>query len=146
MNTNHIRERDPAAAAKIVLENCSYGGLEGIREALRRDIVEKISHEGYAQQERLLLEEVYRRLGSSEGLISYGSEQVKKAAEYGAVDTLIAANSLLTNEGKRSQVEDIMQEVESKGGRVKIIGDDDEALERLNSLGGLAATLRYKFT
>ncbi len=142
---NHIRGPDSAAASKVVLENCSYGGLEGIKEALRRDVVERISHEGSAQQERLLLEEVYQRLGSGEGLVTYGIGEAKRAAEYGAVDTLISANSLLTDDEKRGEVEGIMQEVESKGGKVRIIGDDDEALDRLNSLGGLAATLRYKF-
>ncbi len=142
---NHLREKDPAAASRVVLENCSYGGLDGIKEALRREVVEKITHESSAQQERLLLEEVYRRLGSSEGLVTYGFEEVKRAAEYGAADTLIVANSLLADEEKRNTVEGIMQEVESKGGKVKIVGDDDEALERVNSLGGLAVTLRYRF-
>ncbi len=142
---NHVRERNSSAAAKTVLENCSYGGLDGIKEALRREVVEKISREGSAQKERLLLDEVYRRLGSSEGLVTYGMGEVKEAAGYGAVDTLISTNSLLADREKRGEVEDVMQEVESKGGRVRIIGDDDEALERLNSLGGVAATLRYKF-
>jgi protein pelota len=142
---NHIRQQNSSAAAKVVLENCSYGGLDGIKEALRRDVVEKISHEGSAQQERLLLEEVYRRLGNSEGLVTYGMNEVKEAAGYGAVDTLISTNSMLADSEKRGGVEEIMQSVESKGGRVRIIGDDDEALERLNSLGGVAATLRYKF-
>ncbi len=143
---NLIRERNPDAAAKVVLENCSYGGLDGIKEALRRDVVEKISHEGSAQQERLLLEEVYRRLGNAEGLVTYGMSGVKKAAEYGAVDTLISANSMLAEKEKREEVDGLMKDVESKGGKIRIIGDDDEALERLNSLGGVAATLRYKFS
>lgn len=142
---SHLRGQNAAAAAKVVLENCSYGGLDGIKEALGRDVVEKISHEGSAQQERLLLEEVYRRLGNAEGLVTYGFGEIKKAAEYGAVETLISTNSLLADNEKRSEVEGIMQEIESKGGRIRIIGDDDEALQRLNSLGGMAAMLRYKF-
>ncbi len=142
---NYFREQNPSAASKVILENCSYGGLDGIKEAIRREVVEKIAREGSAQQERLLLEEVYRRLGSGDGLVAYGATEVKKAAEYGAVDTLISANSLLTNDQKHTEVESIMQTVESKGGKVRIVGDDEEALERLNSLGGLAATLRYKF-
>ena len=69
-----------------------YGGVEGIR-ALIEKIKDKISNLKYIR-EKQVMQRFMKEISNDTGLVSYGVEDVQKALNYGAVDTLILSERL----------------------------------------------------
>src|SRR3989344_3879137 len=74
-------------------------------------------------------------------------ENVKNAVEAGAVDDLLLTDSLIATyreKDKFEELEQLIDAVEGKGGKVNIISSDNEAGDKLDGLGGIAVLLRFK--
>ncbi|TFG01432.1 MAG: peptide chain release factor 1 [Promethearchaeota archaeon] len=69
-----------------------YSGSEGIR-ALIDKIKEKIEDVKYIR-EKLVMQRFMKEISNDSGLATYGIEEVQKALNYGAVDTLILSEKL----------------------------------------------------
>jgi protein pelota len=91
------------------------------------------------------IEEVMKRLGKGEGTVTYGLEPVENAANMGAIEKLIIADTLLreAEEGQRLKLEELMRGVEKRQANITVISTEHEAGAKLLSLGGIAALLRY---
>jgi len=87
-----------------------------------------------------------KRLGKGDATVTYGLDQVEKAAKMSAVEKLIVADTLLRDaaENQRLHLEDLMREVEQRRGRVTVISTEHEAGSKLLALGGIAALLRFQ--
>ena len=59
---------------------------------------------------------------------------------YGAIETLLVLDEL----ARRGRVDETMREVGNARGKVVIFSSEFEPGERLRSLGGVAALLRFK--
>jgi protein pelota len=70
---------------------------------------------------------------------------VEKANSMGAIDKLLLTDSLLREalDEKRESIERLIREVENRRGEVIIVSVEHEAGVKLNSLGGIAALLRF---
>ncbi|MFO7992306.1 MAG: mRNA surveillance protein pelota [Thermoplasmata archaeon] len=115
------------------------GGKTGIHEVLKtgkeRGALEgqRVSYESEKVED--LLTEIKK-----DGAYSYGYDQVRKAVEMGAVETLlILDDNVRTEEG-----EELMKKTEQLGGKVIVIGSGHEGGDKLEALGGYGALLRYK--
>ncbi len=82
---------NPLADVKSV----NNGGTAGIDEALRAGILLKASHRLRVVDETETMEEVMKRLGKSEGTVTYGLEAVENAANMGAIEKLVIADTML---------------------------------------------------
>lgn len=141
----YAKEHEAELAPRITLENAYSGGVPGVNEALGRQTVRKILRDSLALQERIAVDDLYAQLTSEEGKVAYGLPEIEKACEYGAVDTLLVSETLMKEPSATPvDVEKLMVGAEQKGGKVRIIGDDEQARERLDSLGGVAAILRFR--
>ena len=69
-----------------------YGGTEGIR-ALIEKVKDKIEDVKYIQ-EKQVMQRFMKEISTDTGLASYGLEDIKKALNYGVVDTLILSERL----------------------------------------------------
>ena len=69
-----------------------YGGVEGIR-ALIEKIKDKIANLKYIR-EKQVMQRFMREISKDSGLTSYGLEDIQKALNYGAVDTLMLSEKL----------------------------------------------------
>jgi len=130
----------------LVVKAVGSGGVAGVHEAIRVGAVNKIRKDSRAVQETELVNEALKRLGSSSGDISYGLDQVEADTSAGAVDRLIVADHVIreAEDEERSRIEAIMRKVEERGGKVTLVSSEQEAGKMLQSLGGLAALLRYR--
>jgi len=70
-------------------------------------------------------------------------EEVKKAYEYGAIEVLLIADEFLRQEREKWDVDEFMKNIELMKGKVVIMSTEFEPGQRLMSLGGIAALLRY---
>jgi protein pelota len=141
-------ENEAADLAKSVVDvkSVNSGGVAGIYEALRAGILLKAVKHLRVSEEASVVEEVLKRLGKGESNVTYGFEEVEKAAKLGAVEKLVLADAVLrrADEQKRLLVEEIMRTVEQKGGgTTMIVSTEHEAGTKLLALSGIAALLRY---
>ncbi|MEM1515248.1 MAG: mRNA surveillance protein pelota [Candidatus Bathyarchaeia archaeon] len=141
-----IKENMPELSEKIIdVKNVNNTGKAGIYEALRSGILTKALKHARIIEEALAVEEVLKRLGMGRNDVAYGLSDVEKAVSFGAVQELLITDELLreSDEDKMRIFENIMHEVEERGGRVRIISVEHEAGVKLKSLGGVAALLRF---
>jgi protein pelota len=73
-------------------------------------------------------------------MFAYGDNQVKAAANAGAIKTLL----ILDTKVRAPEVDQLIRAAENSKGEFVIISSLHEAGRRLESLGGIAAILRYK--
>jgi protein pelota len=144
--TKFLANEDKDLSTAVVdVKSVNTGGVAGIYEALRSGILLTAMKRLRIVEESEIIEEALKRLGKGEATITYGFEQVKEAATMGAVDKLILADSVLREspDEMRLHIEDVMREVEQKGGWIMVISTEHEAGSKLLALGGIAALLRF---
>ena len=133
---NYIKEGFPDLVKGISLEAASHTGRAGIHEIIRKS-VNKVLKQTRIARETELVERLLELMGR-DGLVTYGTDEVRKAAMSGAVETLLISEDMVPeNEG-------LMDAVEKMRGSVCIITGNHEAGERFLYLGGVAAFLRYR--
>lgn len=141
-----LRENMPEVAEKIVdVKSVNSVGKAGIYEALRSGILAKALKQARMVEEAIAVEEVLRRLGLGRGDVAYGLSDVERASSLGAVEEVLITDELIreSSEEELGRIERLMREVESRGGRVRIISVEHEAGAKIRSLGGTAALLRF---
>jgi len=142
----YVREKASDIAEAIVdVKGVNSAGVAGIQEALRSGVLSKTLKNIRIAEETRLVEEVLARLGRSATDVTYGKNDVVKATEYGAVERLLVADTMLreASDQERTTIENIMRNVEAKGGQVTVISTEHEAGAKLQGLGGIAALLRF---
>jgi protein pelota len=142
-------ESEASDVAKSVadVKSVNNGGVAGIYEALRSGVLLKTMKQLRIAEETEVVEEILKRLGKGESNVTYGLEQVEKAAEVGAIEKLALADTILreSDGDKRLLIERIMETVEQRGGTIIVIGTEHEAGTKLLALSGIAALLRFAF-
>ncbi|MEM3736941.1 MAG: mRNA surveillance protein pelota [Candidatus Bathyarchaeia archaeon] len=144
--TNYLRTNYPAVAKDVTCV-CSVGsaGSAGVGEALRSGILTKVIEQCRVLQEMDLVESLLARLADGNKKVAYGLEDVSAAANYGAVETLLVVDRYLRElpDEERRRLEDLMRGVEHMRGRVVVLSSRHEGGEKILSLGGVAAILRF---
>ncbi|MGC8895910.1 MAG: mRNA surveillance protein pelota [Candidatus Bathyarchaeia archaeon] len=140
-------ENEASDIAKMVVDvkSVNNSGVAGIYEALRSGVLLKAMKQQRIAQETEIVEEILKRIGKGETNVAYGFEEVKKAAELGAVEKLVLTDVTLreSSDEKRLIIEDLMKNVEKKGGNITVISTEHEAGVKLMALGGIVALLRF---
>jgi peptide subunit release factor 1 (eRF1) len=120
----------------ISTQDLSYTGIDGLRELVvkSQDVLadEAISHE------KKLMKDFLKILATQPEKVAYGTEEVKKALEMGAVDKLLLSETL-----EDGEMDFFEEKGEETGAEVKIISTDTSEGEQLRDLGKVAAMLRY---
>ncbi|GGN15789.1 mRNA surveillance protein pelota [Halarchaeum nitratireducens] len=135
---------------RVTTVDTSAAGGRGVHEVLKRGAVEDVQAETRIAEESELIDELMARLGTDEP-VAYGIEEVAKAAEFGAVETLLVLDERLRKERAGEgdwdvDVNDVITSVERQGGDVTVFSHEFAPGERLRNLGGIAALLRYRLS
>jgi protein pelota len=134
-----IREKMPEAAPALSLHHTGQAGMAGIHELMKRGVAGKLLDDTRVAHETRLVEELFTEI-SKDGMFAYGEESVANAVSAGAVRTLL----VLDTKVRVQSVEEMLRAVEAARGEFAIVSSMHEAGRRLESLGGVAALLRYK--
>jgi len=129
----------PDLAKRIAMDDTSSIGRSGFQEVLRRGSVKSVLEASRIAREALLIEDLFREI-ATDGKAAYGIKEVETARNYGAIEKLLVLDEL----ARRGKVDDIMREVADARGKVVIFSSEFEPGDRLRSLGGVAALLRFK--
>jgi protein pelota len=139
-----LKNSNPEIADKVVVEDISSIGSSGFQEVLRRGAIQRVAEETRITREAQLIEALLAGIAKG-GKVAYGYDEVKKAVDYGAVETLMIADEVLRGfrEKGNVHVEKLMREVEHSRGKVIIFSTEFEPGQRLEKLSGIAAILRF---
>jgi len=138
-----IKTREPDLAKKIVLEDTTSIGVSGFQEVLRRGAVDRIMEESRIGREVKLMEELMKEI-SMNGKAAYGMEEVRNAQSLGAVEKLLITDEMLRMEREGGTIDGFLKDVEHSQGKIVVFSTEFEPGKKLESLGGIAALLRFK--
>ncbi|MBD3388307.1 MAG: mRNA surveillance protein pelota [Candidatus Altiarchaeales archaeon] len=136
-----LRENYGDMQGKCIVEDTGSSGRNGIHEVLKREVIHKTLEEVNSVQDLRLVEDILKNIAKDTGLSAYGFGEVADAVNAGAVETLLVTDGLFFS--RREETEPLMSSVRKVRGRVHIINSEGEAGQKLDSLGGAAAKLRY---
>ncbi len=130
----------PTLLQKKVLGKIDIGGSD---ESGLKELVEK-SQDILANQEivyeKKLMEKFFETLGEKPDFVVYKESPVRKALEYGAVDTL-----LLSKDCDRNIIKELKKIADDTGAKVEMVSTDTEEGRQFFNLSGIGALLRFKF-
>lgn len=133
------------AKSVVDVKSVNNGGAAGIYEAMRSGVLLKALKHQRIVEEAETVEEILKRLGKGEPTVTYGMEELEKAAQIGAVEKLVIADIALreSSDEERLFLEDLMRKVEQKAGIILVVSTEHEAGAKLIALSGIAALLRF---
>jgi len=134
-----IREKMPEASSMLSVHSTGQAGMAGIHELMKRGVAGKLLDDSRVVHETRLVEELFTEIAKG-GMFAYGEASVSNAVAAGAVRVLM----VLDTKVRTSSVERLLRSVEDARGEFAIISSMHEAGRRLESLGGVAALLRYR--
>jgi protein pelota len=141
---NFATQKDKDFAKKTVVENVMSVGISGFQEVLRRGALDRLVKDAHIAREARLIEELMKEI-ATDGKATYGWNEVKKAEEWGAIDTLLIADETLRHEREQGDdIDLIVTRVDQSDGHIVVFSTEFEPGQRLEKLGGVAALLRFK--
>ncbi len=124
----------------------SMSGRAGANEVLRENLAGSILENYAISKEISILEEAWRRV-STNGAVAYGNEEIDKALNEGAIETMLISADLLRDEeatigGKTWQA--WSASLADYGGELIQCSTDHDSGQQLMGIGGAVALLRFK--
>jgi protein pelota len=145
---DHILDEYPDLAGKIQTVDTASVGDRGVHEVLKRGAVDRVQAETRIAREAELIDKLMENVATG-AKAAYGIEEVQKAADFGAVETLLVLDDRLRKEraGEGDWSMDanaLVKTVEQQGGDVTVFSGEFDPGRQLQNLGGVAAILRYR--
>ena len=137
---DYIKDKHKDLAKKAVIESTGSGGRVGIAEVLKKGTVEKLTSENRVALEMMAINNLLSEIGKNSSKIVYGLKETKNAINLGAVSQLLILDTIVAGEN----MGDLMDMVENMKGEVMVISSEHDGGKQLESLGGMAAVLRYE--
>lgn len=141
---NYVKTREPEIASGIVTEDTSSIGMSGFQEVLRRGAVDRIVEQSRLSREAALMDDLLKEI-SVDGKAAYGMDEVQKAQDYGAIETLLVADEYLRQDREEEgNIDKFIRNVEYSKGKLVVFSTGFEPGQKLDALGGIAAILRFR--
>ena len=137
---DYIKNKHKDLAGKSIIESTGSGGRNGINEVLKKGTVEKLTSQNRVALEMGAVDKLLCEIGKNSSKIAYGVNETKNAINLGAVSLLLILDSKVASEN----MGEAMDMVENMKGEVMVISSEHEGGKQLESLGGMAAMLRYE--
>lgn len=134
-----IREKVPEASHAMSIHSTGQAGMAGIHELMKKGVAGKLLDETRVAHETRVVEELFTEI-AKDGMFAYGEASVANAVAAGAVRMILVLDTKI----RTPSVERMLRSVEDARGGFAIVSSMHEAGRRLESLGGVAALLRYK--
>ena len=137
---DYIKDKHQDIAKLAILEATGSGGRNGVSEVLKKGTVEKLTSQNRVAIEMGAINELLAEIGRNSSKVAYGLKQCQNAINMGAVSRLLILDSKVASENMGEE----MDMVENMKGEVMVISSQHEGGKQLESLGGMAAMLRYE--
>lgn len=139
---DYLKESRRDLAGKCIVENTGSSGRNAINEVIKRPALKTTVEDANSALDIKLVDELLTNISKDSGLAVYGLKDVESSVNAGAVEVLLVSDSIFYRE--RNKLEGMMKLVGQNRGRFHIINHEGEAGKQLDSIGGVAALLRYR--
>ncbi len=136
-----LAETDPEVAKRLKVYPTSEAGRVGVDELLRSGRASEVLRTSVAAEEAEAVERLVRAVASGTRA-AVGRAEVAEALDAGAVETLLVAETLLSD----AEIAPLLDRSRGSRARLFVVRSTEGAGERLLGLGGIAAILRYDWT
>jgi protein pelota len=140
---NQARERLKSSNVHIV-EGLDTTGSDGVRALVKDQSFQKLAKGSLVVEMQQLVAEVVRRIAAGDGKATYSLPRVRDAANAGAVEACAISSDVFAAGIDEEELVDVMNSVESKGGKVYLADTSMEFGKQISSFGGIVALLRYQ--
>ena len=137
---DYLKDKHSDLAKISIIESTGSGGRNGISEVLKKGTVEKLTSENRVALEMGAVNNLLIQISKNSSRIAYGVKETRNAINLGAVSQLLILDTKIAGENMSEDIE----MVENMKGDVMIISSEHEGGKQLESLGGVAAILRYE--
>lgn len=120
----------------ISIQDLTYTDESGLHDLVDRS--KEVLAKEEVIQEKQIMQRFFELLAKEPDKVAYGEAQVRKALEYGAVETLLISEVL-----EDAKMEEFEEKAESAGTNFKIISIETREGIQLKDMGKFAAILRY---
>lgn len=129
----------PTTLQNKIIGKIDIGGSDesGLKELVERSRDILVNQE--IVYEKKLMEKFFETLGAKPDFVAYKENSVKKALEYGAVDTL-----LLSKDYDKESTHKLKKIAEDNGTKIEMVSTETEEGKQFFQLSGVGALLRYK--
>ncbi|MCJ7607092.1 MAG: mRNA surveillance protein pelota [Thermoplasmata archaeon] len=134
-----LREKYPELSENLSVVSTGQAGMAGVHELMKKGIGGKLMEGLQVARETRLVERLFTEI-AKDGMFAYGDDSVRVAIDSGAVEMLL----ILDEKVRSPHVDSLIRSVEDSRGEFAIVSSLHEAGRRLESLGGIAAILRYR--
>ena len=130
---------------KFLVAHCSTGYLQGIDEVLKNPAYKHKLEDVKNSKEVIIMDEFLDHLNKDDFKAWYGEQEITKAAELAAIDTLLISDSWMRSDDVkiRQKSLNLVKEVEQSGGKAYIFSSLHNIGEELDRLTGIACILKY---
>jgi protein pelota len=135
----YVRNRAQDLGDRMVVAETRRVGRGAVQDVIGQGVLERLIGDLHLAREVRAMDEVLVRIATG-GAVEYGLAAVSKAIDYGAVETVLVADTMLRNAESTALIE----RAEYTNATVVVLSTEFEPGERLAALGGVAALLRYK--
>ena len=133
------KTKEPLLFAQCLYYGTGAAGMNGIQEAIKKGVIERITKENRVIFETNLIDKLFEEI-KKDGLATYGEQEVNSALTRGAVDRLLISDILV-----RSQKgEEFLRLARENKSQFTIINTLHDSGKKFEGLGGIGAFLRYK--
>lgn len=137
---DYLKDKHDDLAKIAIIEPTGSGGRNGISEVLKKGTVEKLTSENRVAFEMGAIDRLLTEIAKNSSKVVYGLRETRNAINLGAVSELLILDTKVASEGMSEE----MDMVENMKGEVMVISSEHEGGKQLESLGGMAAILRYE--
>jgi protein pelota len=130
----------------VVAESINSIGVPGAKEILFRGVISNAVEGIKLEEETQLVESIIEHIAKDDGLAAYGPQEVENAIQYGAVEHLLITDKRLRagDAAQRHWTDRLVHDTEKTRGTFHIVSTEHPAGDQLQSIGGIAALLRFK--
>ena len=125
--------------SEILVRGTGNSGLNGIQEAIKSGIIDRITKENRVVFETQMIEKLFEEI-KKDGLIAFGEDKVYECLKNGAVDRFLLTDSMV----RTKKGEEMLNLSKQNNSNFTIINTIHEAGKKLEAIGGFAAFLRFK--
>ena len=134
---NQLIEEEKELSNKIFLEDTTSGDEYSIREIYRGNVLDKIIKNNKLKRDEDLVDQYFEEISKRNNLVIYNKKNIIEASKEGKIEELVINDNIIDRN------KELLNEVESFGGKIEILNSRTNSGIKLKGLSGMLAKKRF---
>jgi len=140
---NYIQKTSIGQKHKIqVIEGIDSGGEDGIYIFTKSESMKEIMSDSKLAKVSSIIDEIMFRANKKSRKFTMGFDEIKKANQFGAIDSLVFSDKIIQTEDEEEIIE-FLNDAEAKGAKAYSADSTTDVGLRVTGLGGIVSLLRF---